>query len=160
MSIYSTELEIKRGRYTIYGQSAGYGINHIVFQQESKRSKKMFNSVIFNVIHANDMLSILQHLNPIGVVHKTYVVSDAHNSYILNVLINTDTVVLYDNDDIITVNREIFTNIMNELHRRLMKYERKSAEKLIADSDKKLLTAFNKSQKRFTTLTKEGAKDE
>ncbi len=128
MSIYSTVIEIKRGRYTVWGQSVMGNISHIVLEKDSK-SRRSCSRIIFNKTHVDQMLNILEHDDiAAGVIQRTYVCSDYFNSYLFHVLINPNTVVLYDDDDIITISRHTFKNILYILRNRIEKYERKKLE--------------------------------
>ncbi len=132
MSIYSTVIDMKKGQYKIYCQTVGWGgINHIVFKQERDDSKLLSDGVIFNEPHVHDLLYLVEHISEqIGVIHRTYLVSDYSHDCILNVLASSNTVVLYDDDDIVTVDRKLFMDILKELQKKIEKYNREETERL------------------------------
>ena len=130
MSIYSTAIKITKGDYTVYCQAVGNFIDHIVIEKEIKESKRPISSIMLNEIQVDNLINTLEHLNIFtGVINKTYIVSDYFNSYILKLIINIDTVVLYDSDDIITINTELFLDILKELQQKLDEYKKKETEK-------------------------------
>ncbi len=132
MSIYSTVIDMKKDQYSIYCQTVGWGeINHIIFEQERDDSKLLSNRVIFNVQHVYDLLYLLKHVSEqIGVIHRTYLVSNDSHKYILNVLVSSYTVVLYDDYDIVTVKKELFMDILRELQEKIEKYNRAETERI------------------------------
>ncbi len=126
MSIYSTEFEVKRDKYTAYGQSISGLLNHILFTCDNKYS---IDKIVLNPQNIEsifyDLVYVPKH---IGMVRREYITSNFEYTYLVTVIIDSSIVVLFDQYDVIAVDRDLFYDMITELKTKIELYNSKYYE--------------------------------